>query len=65
MHWYTGVNVVLKSVKSAAKVSLLGYNGMVTMSSGAGGLAIMFPKDIPLGSLQHAWVFKMLNVQSF
>ncbi len=55
---------MLKSVKSAAKVSLLGYSGMVTMSSGADGLAIMFPKDIPLGSLQHAWVFKMLNVQS-
>ncbi len=61
---YLGGTIVLKQVQKVQEIYLLGYGDeALSAMSGPNGLSITFPKDVPLGSLQHAWVFKLLHVQ--
>ncbi|XP_064396060.1 plasma alpha-L-fucosidase-like [Halichondria panicea] len=59
-----GGTIVLKQIQKAQETYLLGYgDNALSAMSGPNGLSITFPEDVPLGSLQHAWVFKLLHVQ--
>ena len=55
---------MLRQPKTSAstKVTLLGY-GSVTFTTGADGVEIKFPSDIPFGQLKYAWTFKLEGVQ--
>ncbi len=62
--YYLGGTIVLKQIQKAQETYLLGYgDNALSAMSGPNGLSITFPEDVPLGSLQHAWVFKLLHVQ--